>query len=590
VTPERWSQIRDLFERCVELAPPARDALLAEECAADAELEQEVRRLVSADDAAGEFLQQTPLARLEPSIGVGSRVGAYRIEKEVGEGGMARVFLACRVDDPFRRPVAIKLIRPAVESAELTRRFYQERRILLQLHHPNIVALLDTGTTEQGSPFVVMDYVDGKPVDRYCDDLPLATRARIELFRVVCHAVQYAHDQQVIHRDLKPSNILVAADGTVKLLDFGIAKLLTHQTGSTIDLTRTGRGLMTPAYASPEQLTGAVATAASDVYALGMVLHKLLVGALPYDVEQLSIEGIAEVVCRAPIERPSRAASRLAALGLGSRAIARELAGDLDAILLAALEKAPAARYPTVAALTADLGRMLDDRPISLRWSSPWYRSGKWARRGVCRVRGALLHGWRLLRPALASDDALRHVQELTRSATDLSRRGEIHEAVRLLRDALRYAEDLSRDPASSERALRAVSFAGNRLALLLQASGDRHAALDLFVRTIEANRTLLAAVPADARAAANIRGNSANVGALYESFAADAGVVWAERIRCWQEARAWYKRAGEITVPDDVAAGGDLALVRRVLDRVGACDEALARLANLPPSRESVR
>ena len=215
----------------------------------------------------------------------GRRIGPYRILREIGHGGMGTVYLAERADGQYRKRVAIKLVNPHLGTAEILRRFRNERQVLAALDHPNIARLLDGGTTEDGRPYLVMEYVEGVAIDTWCDSRKLAVRDRLKLFRKVCAAVQYAHDQQVIHRDIKPGNILVTTDGTPKLLDFGIAKVLNRELSAETLETTIGSGPMTPEYASPEQVRGERIGPASDIYALGVVLYQLLTGQLPYTVQ-----------------------------------------------------------------------------------------------------------------------------------------------------------------------------------------------------------------------------------------------------------------------------------------------------------------
>jgi len=296
-SPERWKQIRSILEHALDLpSPDARTAYLAEACGTDTVLREEVESLLKAEAEAGALLDvpiQNAAADLVEAASdqsswatslVGTSIGPYRLERCLGEGGMGLVFLAERED--FKQAVALKLIRPGYDTQEVVQRFLHERQILAGLTHPNIARLLDGGLTAEGRPFFVMEYVDGLPLHTYCDANHLSIQARLDLFCTVCDAVQYAHQNLIVHRDLKPSNILVTSDGTVKLLDFGIAKVVepTPAQKSHAPLTRTGLRLMTPEYASPEQIRGETITTASDVYALGVLLYELLTGHRPYRI------------------------------------------------------------------------------------------------------------------------------------------------------------------------------------------------------------------------------------------------------------------------------------------------------------------
>ncbi|MCB1033800.1 MAG: serine/threonine protein kinase, partial [Acidobacteria bacterium] len=290
---ERWRTIKELLYQALELEGDSRDSFLGEACAGDPSLLQEVESLLASHRAAREFLE--PPSREEPPTTLpegrdrdpqpsARRIGAYLVEQELGRGGMGTVYLGRRDDPEYRHPVALKVVARAggseAASEEISRRFDDERRILTRLDHPNIARILDGGTTEDGQPYFVMEYIEGLPIDRYCDAQRLTLAQRLELFRKVCAAVHFAHQNLVVHRDLKPGNILVSPGGTVKLLDFGIAKILLP-TGADTELTATVQRRLTPAYASPEQLEGGAITTASDVYSLGVLLYQLLTGRRP---------------------------------------------------------------------------------------------------------------------------------------------------------------------------------------------------------------------------------------------------------------------------------------------------------------------
>src|SRR5260221_732691 len=242
-------------------------------------------------------------ARVDPLMG--RTIGSYKIIRHIGRGGMGSVYLAERSDDQFRRQVAVKAVNPELVDAGILRRFHNERQTLAALDHPNIIKLLDGGTTEDGAPYLVMDYVEGQTIDEYCNSRKLSTTERLQLFRIVCRAVTYAHQNLVVHRDLKPSNILITPDGTPKLLDFGIAKLLKAEYASSSAVTRTDVRPMTPEYASPEQVLGQPITTASDIYALGVLLYRLLTGVHPYQLKTQSALELELAICQTEPERPS---------------------------------------------------------------------------------------------------------------------------------------------------------------------------------------------------------------------------------------------------------------------------------------------
>src|ERR1700689_1153086 len=283
--PEKWDQVKELFALALERDPEKRSSFLREACAGDEALRADVESLLSSFDGAATFLEDSPAADLVSAQSralTGKRIGAYRIMREIGHGGMAVVYLAERADDQFRKLVAVKMLQPGPNKDEILRRFRNERQTLAALDHPSIVRLLDGGSTEDGLPYLVMEYVEGIRIDEYCDTHRLSITKPMQLFCAVCLAVQYAHETLVIHRDLKPSNILITRDGVVRLLDFGIAKVLNPQWSQDGTVTRTDWRPMTPEYASPEQVRGAPVTKATDIYSLGVLLYELLTGHRPY--------------------------------------------------------------------------------------------------------------------------------------------------------------------------------------------------------------------------------------------------------------------------------------------------------------------
>ncbi|HKG93212.1 MAG TPA: serine/threonine-protein kinase [Gemmatimonadaceae bacterium] len=316
----------------------------------------------------------------------GRHIGPYRVQRELGRGGMGVVYLAERDDGQYRRRVAVKVLRAGPDADELHQRFVAERQILASLSHPNIAQLLDGGLSDGQLPYLVIEYVDGLPITEYCDRHHLDVEARLRLFRDVCAAVHHAHQNLVLHRDLKPGNVLVTGAGQAKLLDFGIAKLLNPNLGgSEQPLTRTAFRLMTPAYASPEQVRGDSLTTASDVYALGLLLYELLTGQKAHRITTDAPRVVYEVVCERESERPSAAVARddaaAAARDTTRERLARRLRGDLDAIVAMALRKEPGRRYGSAELFAADVGRYLDGLPVLAHRGSGWYRFEKLVRR-----------------------------------------------------------------------------------------------------------------------------------------------------------------------------------------------------------------
>ena len=396
MTPERWQRVKELFQEAQPLDATAREALLRRRCGDDTEMMSEVASLLSADGAKGAFLATgrtgprtdpdgppAALEALDPGL-AGQRLGSYQILRRLARGGMGEVYLAGRSDAAYEKRVAVKVIRTDVDLAVVLQRFHEERQILARLEHPNIARLLDAGTTPDGRPFFVMEYVDGEPLREYCNARRLGVRPRLELFLSVCGAVQYAHQNLIVHRDLKPGNILVTADGVPKLLDFGIAKLLREDTSPAgAPATVTVMRLLTPDYASPEQARGDAITTATDVYSLGVLLYELLTGRRPHSGEGRS----AQEVLAAVVEEAPTAPSQV----LRSDPRSRQLAGDLDMIVLMALRKEPERRYASVEQLAEDVRRHLSALPVRARADTFGYRAGKFVRRHRGGVAAAVI-------------------------------------------------------------------------------------------------------------------------------------------------------------------------------------------------------
>jgi serine/threonine protein kinase len=394
MTPERFRQVRNLFEASLEKAPADRAPFLNDAAQSDPDLLAHVNRMLLAHEAKVTFLDGSDTApaelRTDPRRMEGRRLGPYEILREIGRGGMGTVYLARRSDGLFEQQVAIKVVTPDSAGRDVIERFEQERAILASLEHPNIARLYDGGSTEDGWPYFVMEYVNGKPIDLWCDERKLNITDRIRLFRSVCDAVHYALEHRVIHRDLKPGNILVTDDGTVKLLDFGIAKLVhVDPDQRTAVATRTGMRLMTPEYASPEQIRAEEITPLTDLYSLGVILYELVTGRRPYRLKSRVFHEIVRVVCDVPPTRPSSVVTEIEerpgdegktitiAPGLLSQTregtpsdLKRRLSGDLDGILLKALEKDPHSRYRSVDQFRMDLDRHLNNEPVLAAASS----------------------------------------------------------------------------------------------------------------------------------------------------------------------------------------------------------------------------
>jgi len=401
---EKWDQVKELFALALERDPGERSGFLRQACAGDDSLRTEIESLLSSFDGATTFLEDCPAADLLSAQSLalaGKRIGAYRILREIGQGGMAVVYLAERADDQYRKRVAIKMLKPGTKKDEILRRFRNERQALAGLDHPGIVRLLDGGSTEEGLPYLIMEYVEGVRIDEYCDTHRLSITQRLQLFRAVCLAVQYAHENLVIHRDLKPSNMLINKEGVVRLLDFGIAKVLNPEWSPDTTLTRTDWRPMTPEYASPEQVRGAPITKSTDIYSLGVLLYELLTGHRPYGVHHDPALESEWRRCNEEPEKPSAAVGRIdekvsldgdartaitpqsvaEARGIRPEDLPRCLRGDLDTIVMKAIRTEPEHRYPSAEEFSKDIERHLFGLPIQARKPTLLYRGGKFVRR-----------------------------------------------------------------------------------------------------------------------------------------------------------------------------------------------------------------
>ncbi|MCU1382348.1 MAG: ppkA [Acidobacteria bacterium] len=405
MTPDQWEEIKRLLDEALARPVAERAAFVAGAGLADAELAREFESLVAAHDEAGRFMATPALAGTDVAALVdqvhrtsrwaGRRVGAYRLVREIGFGGMGAVYLGVRADSAYEKEVAIKVVRSTFEPAVIERRFRAERQILAALDHPNIARLIDGGATDDGSPYFAMEYVDGLAIDRYCETNRSSLTARLELFCRVCAAVNYAHQRLVVHRDLKASNILVTADGVPKLLDFGIAKLLGADVAAPQHRTVTAMRVMTLESASPEQVRGEAVTTATDVYALGVLLHRLLAGRGPYPSDTTTSHDLARAICDHDPGRPSDAAIDVR--------MGRRLKGDLDTIILKALQKDPQRRYGTVGQFADDITRYLTGRPVIARPDTVRYRASKFIRRHKASAAAAAIVAGSLAAGALAT-------------------------------------------------------------------------------------------------------------------------------------------------------------------------------------------
>lgn len=385
MNPTRWREIEAVLDATLDSDPTSWPAILDQRCANDPDLRREVEALLGRYSTAQRFLDSPPMATAAALVAEahvatrteGKRIGAYRIVRQIGQGGTARVYLAERDDGQFRQRVALKLLRPGHDSELDQGRFRAERQILASLSHPNIARLFDGGMSDDGLPYLVMELIDGEPIHRYCETHALPLRTRLEMFVTVCEATQYAHRNLVVHRDLKPSNILVTADGQVKLLDFGLAKLLEPGGGAAVAAHTTQRW-MTPEYAAPEQVRGEPVTTLTDVYQLGVVLYELVTGTLPFGRRERSAYELAHAILGREAPPPSSV-----------RAKGRPLRGDLDAIVLKALRKEPEQRYASAQAFRDDIERHLTGMPVRARQGNALYGAFRFVRRHRWSVAAA---------------------------------------------------------------------------------------------------------------------------------------------------------------------------------------------------------
>jgi serine/threonine protein kinase len=470
----RWEQLEAVFFAATELPAAERSDFLARTCAGDTDLRREAESLLASEHGSAHDIATVILgaatALFSEAPMEGTRLGAYRIEREIGRGGMGAVYLAARADDEFRKRVAIKLVKRGVDTDAVLKRFLQERQVLAGLDHPNIARLLDGGTSGDGRPWFALEYVEGRPIQIYCEEKKLSVAERCELLRKVCEPVHYAHCNLVIHRDLKPPNILVTSDGEPKLLDFGIARLLSLDPGeNTIGTTTDSLKPLTPAYASPEQIRGEPVNTAADVFALGSVLFEMLTGAPP--VRRPAQPGEREV------GKPSVAAK--------TSALRKALEDDLDTIVLMATHPEASRRYQSVDQLSEDIRRYLNGRPVMARADTWGYRLNKFVVRnrwpmGAAAVCLALMLGgvtsvlWQAHQTSIQrqrAEDRLGALVELA-NGTLLNVQGSIErlpggtEARReITRTTLQYLDKLNTENGNDARVLSALASAYLRMA-----------------------------------------------------------------------------------------------------------------------------
>ena len=520
--PERWEVLKNVFSKAMELKDEEQKEYLKEACSDDVALLQEIELLIDAYNADGildrsvDQLMVSALSQLKSRETLGKQVGVYRIIEELGYGGTGTVYLAQRADEVFQQQVALKMLRAGFVIDEQLVRFQSERRILASLNHDNIARLYDGGITGDGQPWFAMEYVKGKPIDEFCHSRNYSLEERLGLFLEVCYAVQYAHRNLIAHRDLKPGNILVNEEGKVKLLDFGIAKLLVPDDNREDLLPSTHTGLLplTPAYASPEQIRKQTITTSSDIYQLGLILFELLTGLRPYEINGKSPGDIERTICESEPTKPSIAAAKrkidikppgISAQPEATRQLHKKLRGDLDTIVLKCLSKEPQRRYLSAGLLAEDIRAYLAGKPVSAHPDSLVYRSGKFMRRhkwGVAAILVmvlvlaiyAITITWYSHKSQLALEEAEQEraksgqmvdfLLSMFEASDPAETRGATITARELLERGVKQAEALSDHPAVQVQMYSVTGLVFKRL-------GEFEEALPLMERALELTKML---------------------------------------------------------------------------------------------------
>jgi len=544
---ERWQRIEQLCHAALERGPSEQPAFLEEVCAGDEALRREIESLLAQQANAERYLEAPAMEVAAKKLAeegssrkrthredrlIGQRISHYRIVEKLASGGMGEVYRAARADQEYEKQVAIKLVRAGMDTEFILGRFKTERQVLAGLEHPHIARLLDAGTTEDGLPYYVMEFIEGQPIDEYCDNRRLPTVERLRLFRAVCSAVHYAHQHLVVHRDIKPANILVTAEGIPKLLDFGIAKILHPESSLEFSAaTVTVFRLMTPEYASPEQIRGEPMTTATDVYSLGVVLYQLLTGHLPYRLSSRSPHEVARAICETEPEKPSTAIRRTeeapgprgttqrltpelvsAARDMQPERLRRQLSGDLDQIVLKAIRKEPQHRYASAAQLSEDIERYLQGRPVIARARTWRYRSAKFVRRNKAGAAAAALVVLALAVGMMTTIQQRRKAEKRFNDVRALANSllFEVHDSIKdlagataarklLVNKALVYLDSLSQE-AAGDRSLQSELAAAYEKVGDVQSSpysanlGDPAGALASFQKALAIRQALAAA------------------------------------------------------------------------------------------------
>ncbi len=615
-----WPRVKELFSAALALDVPDRSSFLDSTCAEDDCLRREVLGLLAAHESSGNFIQQPAFVdagfvtgdETDPSGAiVGQQIGRYKVIRELGRGGMGVVYLAARADESFDKQVALKVIKRGMDSDAIVKRFVTERQILANLDHPNIARLIDGGTTADGLPYFVLEYVEGINIKSYCDEHILNTTERLNLFRRICDAVTFAHQNLIVHRDLKPSNIIVTEDRTPKLLDFGIAKFLSG--ASPAEETMTIGRVLTPEYASPEELRGLPVNTRSDVYSLGVLLYELLIGRRPFIFETRSPEDAARLITSTHPLKPSVALTRQADDGenhaLDRAAISRtrepsinklrrRLAGDLDNILLKTLRKEPERRYASVQEFSEDLRRHLEGLPVLAAPDTLSYRASKFVTRHKAGVAAALIVVLTLLSATVITswqarvarqerakaERRFRDVRNLTNSflfdfhdsIVDLSGATKAREMV--VKKAQEYLDSLAQEAGDDRELLWELSTAYLKLGDVqgrpgFSRTGDTGSALQSYEKSLETRRRLVALQPDNAEYQLGLAITLSRFGPLFQVLGKPNSAV--ERMR---EATAITDKLlpGSHDLTTYQTATRNPAFLGDALAEVGNYDEAL--------------
>jgi eukaryotic-like serine/threonine-protein kinase len=580
-----FTRVRELFNEAVALNPARREAFIQEACGGNAELLVDLREMLdAAAQQAPSIRRPTETASSVPSTPAafaaagGESIGAYRLLRELGRGGMGVVHLAVRDDGAFRKNVAIKLLLREQVNSEFVLRFKQERQVVAALDHPNIARILDGGDAPGGMPYYVMEYVEGLHIDKYCDEQRLSLTGRLKIFQQVCHAVHYLHQNSIVHRDLKPSNILISSDGIVKLLDFGIAKVVGAASMSSQDLTSVQGRPMTPIYASPEQMAGGTLQKASDIYSLGVILYRLLTGRSPY--ESLD-EKVAKLAAREDPPRPSaNIREDLRAKPESTAQLRRAMMGGLDSIILMAMRYDPKKRYQSAADLAMDLERFIEGHSVVAHHDTVAVRSMKLLRRK--RVAAAVLASFLVV----GAFGAWQSRRVETQKAEAAAREAKLHSLLDQL-EARLVARSPSSATAPSEvpanaASMRPVSeqiqdirnlkkaFEPDLATVVARRTGhsqELDALLDRGIRYLDKVR---ASAPADPELNAEVGNTYERLGLLEESVPGANAASRQAALRTYEKAAAMQEAVLNARADDTIARGRLMAVNGRIKDLGG--------------------